>query len=183
MSGNKAPFAQTTLENARRGAATTGIERSLSVAVLGPAVDDSPGSGGWKRQQIYDTLVELGHRPFFPEERVERDSLWVDREIQILSASDVNLVIVLQTADSIGVMGELPAFVREASIVSKTAVLTPVQHYKPTESFLANAVSYYRVRVPYAQQHFDECRLLNDCREIVSDFLSGNSPLVLAPEF
>ena len=183
MSGNETPFPPTTLENARRRAATTGIECSLSVAVLGPAVDEAPGSGGWKRQQIYDTLEELGHRPFFPEERVERDSLWVDREIQILSAPDVSLIIVLQTTDSIGVMGELPALVREVSIVSKTAVLTPAQYYKPTESFLANAVSYYRVRVPYTQQHFDECRLLNECREIVSDFLSGNSQLVLAAEF
>ena len=183
MSSNEAPFAQTTLGNASRRAATDGVERSLSVAVLGPAADDSVGSGGWKRRQIYDALAELGHRPFFPEERVEPESLWVAREVEILSAADVNLVIVLQTADSIGVMGELPAFVTHEVIVSKTAVLTPAQYYKPTESFLANTVSYYRVRVAYTQRQFDQCRLLNDCREIVSDFLSGNSRLVLAPEF
>ena len=183
MSGDEAPFAQTTLENARRRARTVGTERSLSVAVLGPAVGDSAGSGGRKRQQIYDALAERGHRPFFPEDRVESDSLWVAREIEILSASDVNLIIVLQTADSIGVMGELPAFVTYEAIVSKTAVLTPAQYYKPTESFLANAVSYYHARVAYTQQDFDECCLLNDCREIVADFLSGNSRLVLAPEF
>ena len=183
MSGNEAPFAQSTLENARRRAETASIEPGLSVAVLGPALDDSPGSGGWKRQQIYDALVDLGHRPFYPEDRVEPDSLWVASEIEILSAPDVNLVVVLQTPDSIGVMGELPAFVREVALVSKTAVLTPAQYYKPTESFLANAVSYYRVRIPYTQQHFDECRLLNDCRKIVSDFLTGNSSLILAPEF
>lgn len=183
MSSNEAPFAQTTLENARRRAAAAGIARSLSVAVLGPAVDDSVGSGGWKRQQIYDDLAELGHQPFFPEERVEPDSLWVDSEIEILSAPDVNLVIILQTEGSIGVIGELTAFVTHEAIVSKTAVLTPAQYYKPTESFLANAVSYYRARVAYTQRQFDECRLLNDCHEIVSDFLSGNSRLVLASEF
>lgn len=183
MSGNEESFTQITLANAKRRAEAAGVERSLSIAVLGPAVSESVGSGGWKRQQIYDVLAVLGHQPFLLEDRVEPDSLWVDLEIEILSAHDVHLVIVLQTADSIGVMGELPAFVREGSIVSKTAVLTPSEYYKPAESFLANAVSYYRVRVAYTQRQFDECHLINDCREIVADFLSGNSSLVLAPEF
>ena len=183
MSSGEESLARTTLANARRQAALAGIARSLSIAVLGPAVSDLDGSGGWKRRQIYDALLELGHQPFFPEERVEPDSLWVAREIEILSAHDVNLVIVLQTPDSFGVMGELPAFVTNDDIVSKTAVLTPAEYYKPDESFLANAVSFYRVRIPYTEQQFDECRLINDCRKVVSDFLSGDSSLVLETGF
>lgn len=183
MSSSYESFAQTTLSNARRRALSAGIERSLSIAVLGPAPSDVTGSGGWKRQQIHDALLSLDHKAFFPEERVEPDSLWVEREIEILSAPDVNLVVILQTADSYGAMGELSAFVTHEAIVSKTAVFTPAQYYKPRESFVANAVSHYLAPFRYTQRQFDECSLVDECREFVSDFLAGTSPLVRANEF
>ena len=177
------PCAQTTAENVRQRIGEPGPHhRSLSIAILGPAVGGSSNAGGRKRQQIRRQLREAGHCPFYPEERIGPDGLWVDRERAVLSDASVDLIIVLQTDDSIGVMGELTAFVTEDAIVAKTAVLTPARYYRPEQSFLANAVSYYRVRVPYTERQFVECRLLNDCMEIIHDLLSGDSPLVLDPD-
>ena len=178
------PFAQTTSENARQRIGEPGPHhRSLSVAILGPALGGSSNAGGRKRQQIRNQLREAGHCPFYPEERIGPDGLWVARERAVLSSASVDLIIILQTDESIGVMGELTAFVTEEAIVAKTAVLTPAQHFRPEQSFLANAVSYYRVLLPYTERQFEECCLLNDCREIIDDLLSGASPLALPAEF
>ena len=136
------PCAQTTAENVRQRIGEPGPHhRSLSIAILGPAVGGSSNAGGRKRQQIRRQLREAGHCPFYPEERIGPDGLWVDRERAVLSDASVDLIIVLQTDDSIGVMGELTAFVTEDAIVAKTAVLTPARYYRPEQSFLANAVT------------------------------------------
>ena len=183
MSDPNETSARDTAETARRRAGESEPRRNLSIAILGPRIGGDSNPGGHKRQQIRNELREAGHRPFYPEEKIGPDGFWVDNEYALLSDAAVDLIIILQTGESVGVMTELGAFAREQAIVDKAAILTPAHYYRPEQSFLANTVSRYRVRVLYTEEQFEECSLLNDCREIVDDLLSGNSPLVLAYEF
>ena len=95
-------------------AADTLADVSLSIAVLGPSLDDGEANrGGRKREQIRDALQQDGHRPFFPEDRVAADpsgpSL-LEQERLLLGDANVDLIIILYTATSYGVLQEIANF-------------------------------------------------------------------------
>ena len=115
-------------------------QRSLSVAILGPKLSIPTEGFRNKRGQIFRSLQDAGHAPFYPETRIPLDSHWAEEEAKVLSSPDVHLVIVLQTSDSVGVFGELVAFSLFPDIRRKTAVLTPQEHFNPDESFLGGVV-------------------------------------------
>ena len=154
------------------------LNRSLSVAILGPELTYSSGAVVNKRSQIFQFLEDAGHRPFFPERHININQPWVLGEIDLLSSTAVDLVIVLQTQDSWGVATEIGAFSVVPAITFKTAILMPGEHYSPESGFLANTVDLYPVKVRYTRQDFEECCLLEDCRELVEDFLTSGSHLV-----
>ena len=151
----------------------------LSVAILGPKLSLPTEGFRNKRSQIFRSLRDAGHDPFYPEARIRPDSHWADEERKLLSSPGVHLVIVLQTSDSTGVFGELVGYSLFPEIRRKTAVLTPQEHFNPDDSFLANSVSYYPIRVVYTERQFEECCLVEDCRQIVEEVVIGDSDLVL----
>ena len=159
--------------------------RALSIAVLGPTMASESGKYGAKRRQIYHSLRDAGHDVFFPEDRFRPDSTpdWGAAEIEILSSPDVDLVILFQTPDSYGVFGEIGTFSRVADIRDKTVVLTPEEHYQPTSSYLANLVSQFPDRVVYTERQFQECCLLEDCRDFVDNFLYIGTELAKESDF
>ena len=154
------------------------LNRSLSVAVVGPKLTSTTSRGRNKRSQIFRFLEDAGHRPFYPERRIKIDQRWVLGEVNLLSSPEVDLVIVLQTRESWGVATEIGAFSGFPAIWSKTVILTPGEYYTPDSGFLANTVDLFPVKVRYTRRHFEECCLLEDCREIVEDFLASGSRLV-----
>ena len=154
------------------------LNRSLSVAVVGPKLTYSSQAARNKRSQIFQFLQEAGHKPFFLERHIDIKQPWVLGEVAVLSSSAVDLVIVLQTQESWGVAAEIGAFAVIPAITCKTAILTPGEQYTPDSGFLANTVDLYPVKVPYTRQDFEECCLLEDCRELVEDFLTSGSRLV-----
>ncbi len=82
-------------------------ERSLRIAVLGPNLDDADNIGTRKRRQIANALEADGHETFFPEQYVAMDNPlvpWVEQERRLLSGSDIDLIIILHTEDSAGVL-------------------------------------------------------------------------------
>ena len=149
------------------------------MAILGPKLSLPTEGFRNKRSQIFRSLQDAGHAPFYPETLIRPDSHWAEEESKVLSSPDVDLVIVLQTSDSVGVFGELVAYSLYPAIRCKTAVLTPQEHFNPDDSFLANSVSFYPVHVVYTERHFAECCLVEDCRQIVEDLITGESDLVL----
>ena len=157
--------------------------RPLSIAVLGPKISSVGGPYGKKRRQIFQSLKDMGHDPFYPETRLDPASHWARSELAVLASSDVDLVIILQAPESFGVVGEVVAYSLFSDILGKAAVFTPGEYYTPDESFAANSASFYPVHVEYTDQHFRECRLLEECREIVANFIVGNSPLVRGFDF
>ena len=159
------------------------FQRNLSIAVLGPKISSVSAEYGRKRRQIYQMLVDAGHQVFYPEERVNPDSHWARSEATILASPEVDLIIALQTPMSVGVFGELVAYSLIPAIIDKTIVLTPERYYQPDESYLANSVSFYPVRIVYTDRHFRECCLLDDCQNIVNDFLFGETSLAQASDF
>ena len=152
--------------------------RSLTIAVLGPALTHSSGGTIDKRSQIFQFLESVGHKPFYPETRINIDNRWVFGEVDLLSSTDVDLVIVLQTERSEGVKTEIGAFAVTPAIRVKTAILTPKEYYTPDSSFLANTADVFPVKVPYTRRHFEECCLLEDCKEIVENHLTSEMPSI-----
>ena len=153
-------------------------DRSLSVAIVGPKLTSPSAAASNKRSQIFQFLEDAGHKPFFPERHININRPWVLGEVDLLSSPGVDLVIVLQTQDSWGVATEIGAFSVVPAITSKTTILMPGEHYTPESGFLANTVDLYPVKVRYTRQDFEECCLLEDCRELVEDFLTSESRLV-----
>ena len=153
--------------------------RSLSIAVLGPKLTYPTEAARNKRGQILQLLRDAGHRPFFPETRININQTWLPQEVKLLSSEEVDLVIVLDTDSSWGAAIEIGAFAITPEIASKTAILVPGEHFTPDNNLPANTIdSLFPIKVPYTKQDFDECCLLEDCREIVADFLTGESPMV-----
>ena len=159
------------------------FRKCLRVAVLGPSRSPSTGANGHKRTQIFYLLKGTGHDPFYPETRISLDGSWAVSESELLSSSEVDLIIILQTPGSTGVIAELGAFSLVPAIRRKTAVLTPKEYYTPDQGFWANTVSLYPIHIPYTEQQFEECSLLNDCQQIVDDFLVSDSVLGQIPDF
>ena len=150
-------------------AADTSEDVSLSIAVLGPSLDDGEANrGGRKREQIRDALQQDGHRPFFPEDRVASDpsgpSL-LEQERLLLGDANVDLIIILYTATSYGVLQEIANFEPYPNIKGKTAVLYPFALYQPGASLFSDTLSEYLVRMSYSDLQFDECTLVFECRK------------------
>ena len=132
MTGGLDAFGQRILEK-RKTIADSALAIPLRIAVLGPSLDGEGNSGSQKRRQIARALKEDGHDTFFPEDHVRRENpaLLVVQEHQLLSDDSVDLVIILHTEDSSGVLVEIGNFAGTPEITNKTGVLFPFQHYKP----------------------------------------------------
>ena len=173
MSSPDGPFANSISETAQ----ATPVARNLSVAVLGPSVGDSGSNpGGQKRKQIRDALCADGHRPFFPEERVKSNPLGpslLEQERVLLDSPDVDLVIILHTATSAGVLQEIAHFASFPEIMAKTAVLYPGEFYRPGENLPSDTISRYLVRMLYSERHFQVCSLVLECRSWANTMAVG----------
>ena len=160
--------------------------KRLRVAVLGPNLDDVQEVGTLKRYQIRDALKDDGHDPFFPESYIDTDDptrLWIEDERQLLSDSEVDLVIVLHTEKSFGAFTEIANFVSVPAIFGKMAILFPSQLYTPSESLPANTVQGYYVRKIYTVDELEKCHLVAECRKWVSDRLNENWAGLSGQEF
>lgn len=159
---------------------------SLQIAVLGPGLSNPGDPGTLKRRQIRNALEGDGHSPFFPEEVVTSDSpfsSFLDQERTLLDGPDVDLVIILHTPASIGVVAELGNFVSVPDIKAKTAILFPAQFYTPDESLVANTAREYFVKMPYTDTHFKSCQLVSECRRWANDRATGNWQVFSPHEF
>ena len=166
------------LDKVRRLLPNYRSESPLRVAVLGPSLNESSGSGGEKRRQIYRALTEMGHSPFFPECELAGSpptAFILAQEEQLLGSSDVQLVIILHTS-GYGVAAELGNFARVPEIVSKTAVLFPAEFYHPANAVLANTAREFPVRMPYSREQFDACDLVSECLKWAEQRRSGTWP-------
>ena len=153
-----------------RDIAASGFSRSITVAVLGPALNNQ--RGGQKRRQIHEALKNDGHNPFFLEDCVINDPTAesiLDQERTILSDPGVDLVIILQTRDSVGVIAEISNFVSVPEIKFKAAILSPAEFYNPNESVVANTVRDYFIKMPYTNRLFNTCQLVSECRKWAND--------------
>ncbi len=152
------------LDSERRKASHS---RPLRIAVLGPNLDNTDDPGTLKRRQIYDALERDGHYPFFPETHVDTgqpfDS-WIEQERVILSDPAVDLVIVLNTPTSIGVILEIGNFISAPEVRAKTAIMHPIEYYTPDDSLAANTIRAYLVRLPYTEEQMLACQLVSECR-------------------
>ena len=153
--------------------------RILRVAVLGPglATEDDPGRK--KRKQIRDALEDDGHDAFFPEGSVIADPLLpslVEQERELLAGTGVDLVIILHTSASVGVIAEIGNFVSVPAIKEKTAILFPIEHYRPDQGLVANTVQDYLVKLPYTKDYFDACQIVSECRKWAEARASGEWP-------
>ena len=151
----------------------------MRIAVLGPGLGSPSDLGFQKRKQIRDELTADGHRPFFPEEEglLAPDNPFdplLEQERRLLSGSDVQLIIVLCTPTSIGVGFEIAYFMGVPEIKAKTAVLYPSQHYTPNDNLAANTVRAFSVRLPYTEEHFKVCQLVEECRKWARDRETGS---------
>ena len=171
------------LEAERAGPGNAAYHRKLSIAVLGPSVASGSGNYGLKRNQIRDSLQEAGHDAFYPETRIDINAPWVLGESSLLESKEVDLIVLFQTPSSFGVVAEIGAFSVIPKIRRKTIVLTPEQHYTPDEGFLANTINLYPIRIPYTEQQFEKCYLLDDCKQAVDEFLVIQSDLIQNFEF
>ena len=159
-------------------------EKPLRIAVLGPNLGDADNVGARKRRQIADALREDGHETFFPEQYVAMDDPfvpWVEQERQLLSDSDVDLVVILHTEGSAGVLVELGNFVSVPEISFKTGVLFPFQYYRPTQSLSANTAQAYFSKLQYTAEELESCQLVAECRRWAYNRKRGVWP-VLPPK-
>ena len=153
--------------------------QSLRVAVLGPGLGSQDYPEGQKRKQIRDALEDDGHHAFFPEESVISDPLLpplIDQERELLAGTGVDLIIILHTSTSIGVIAEMGNFVSVPEINEKTVLLFPSVYYKPDQNLAANTARGYPVRMPYSDDHFDSCQLVSECRKWAHDRATGRWP-------
>ena len=147
---------------------------SLSIAVLGPGLESTDSAGVEKRNQIRERLAADGHRPFFPEDEgllipdYPLEPL-LQQEARLLSNPRVKLVIILYRLTSHGAGFEIAHFLAYPEIKSKTAILYPAEYYKPNDNLAANTVRDFRARLPYTQEHFEVCQLVDECRKWASD--------------
>ena len=143
------------------------LSSPLRIAVLGPNLDNADDPGTRKRRQIHDVLERDGHYPFFPETYVDTSQpfdTWIEQERVILSDSAVDLVIVLNTPTSIGVILEIGNFVSAPVIRNKTAIMHPIEYYTPDDSLAANTIRAYLVQMPYTEEQMSVCQLVSECR-------------------
>ena len=141
--------------------------RPLNIAVLGPNLANTDDPGTRKRRQIYDALERDGHHPFFPETYIDTSQpsdTWIEQERVILSDPAVDLVIVLNTPTSIGVILEIGNFVSAPEIRVKTAIMHPIEYYTPNDSLAANTIRAYLVQTPYTEEQMLACQLVSECR-------------------
>ena len=157
-------------KSARASAAVA--RNRLSIAVLGPSLDDGESNrGGRKREQIRDALQQDGHRPFFPEEFVASDPsgpLLLEQERRLLGDAAVDLIIILYTTTSHGVLQEIAYFASYSTFKAKSAVLYPFELWQPGSSLFSDTLSEYLVRTPYSKTQFDDCTLVFECRKWAS---------------
>ena len=157
------------------------LRRKLSIAVLGPGLGSPLSAGGKKRTQIRDALLDDGHLPFFPEERgILHDPLGetlLDQGRQVLSDPGVDLIVVLHTRDSAGVMGELYRYYDVPEIESKMAVMVPIELYNPQGGVFGDIILRYRTRFPYNKFLFETCELVSECRMWAKTMAMGEWPV------
>ena len=160
--------------------------RSLRIAVLGPGIGQGESPGTRKRRQIRDALLEDGHAPFYPEDLISNTSPidpLLEQERRILSDPEVELVVILHTTSSFGVLAEIANFVSVPQIKAKTVVLFPAQFYTPDESLVANTVRDYLTKMPYTERHFEVCQLVSECRKWANDRVIGLRPDLVSFRF
>ena len=144
--------------------------RRISVAVLGPGfpeqgVPESPGS--LKRRQIRTALEGDGHRAFFPEDLVESEGIpfsILNWETSLLRDPQVDLIVILHTDSSFGVIAELSHFLTVPEIRDKTVVLFPIEFYNPSGGLVSNIVQNYYYRTFYPEEHLKTCHVVAECR-------------------
>lgn len=154
-------------------------ERPLRIAVLGPGLQRAGYPGTQKRRQIHDALLADGHAPFFPEDLVdptEPRDLLLEQERRILLEPDVDLVIILHTRNSMGVLMEIANFVSAPLIKAKTAVLFPNSFYTPDRGLPGNTVRAFRDKMMYSSKQFNDCDLVGECRKWAYDRAMGQWP-------
>ena len=154
-------------------------KKPLCVAVLGPNLDDADNVGTRKRHQIADALKSDGHETFFLEDLVSLDNPMLsglEQERLLLSDRDVDLVIILHTEDSAGVLIEIGNFASVPEISLKTAVLFPVKYYWPTQNLSGNTVQAYFAKMQYTEEHLESCELVAECRRWAYDRQRGVWP-------
>ena len=148
-------------------------ERPLKIAVLGPGLDGN-NFGSRKRHQILKSLREDGHDPFFPEDCVDSaipfESV-LTQECALLSEPDVDLVIILHTENSMGVLMEIGRFEEFPEIKAKTAILFPRRFYYD-EGVPSNTVRNFLVVHPYTEEQYETCRVVGTCRFWASSYRS-----------
>lgn len=169
----------------RRELADRLLKDSLYIAVLGPNLKDIGNPGTLKRHQIADSLENDGHITFFPENHVQYTDPsmpWVDQERELLSDSSVDLVIILHTDHSAGVLMEIGNFVSVPEISLKTAVLCPTKHYKPTENLFGNTVQYF-TNMQYTDEHLASCELVAECKQWAYTLQKGKWPSLQSEVF
>ena len=151
----------------------------LSVAVLGPGLQNPESPGSRKRRQIREALECDGHEVFFPEDWINppfsTGDLAIRRERTLLSDDSVGLVILLCTEASPGALGEIFGFVDESKIVEKTTLLFPSELFDPANSLVGNTVDYYRSKMLYTEEQFEICDLVSECRKFASDRIHDES--------
>lgn len=169
----------------QKALATEVSERSLNIAVLGPNLEKIRNIGTLKRYQIRDALQDDGHSPFFPEHRLDYSLSvpWVEQERRLLSDGSIDLVIMLNTNESGGVLVELGNFVSVPEIRVKTGVLFPSELYYPKQSLPANTAHAYLARLQYTEEDLESCQLVAECRWWAYARRSGIWPRVLPRGF
>ena len=160
--------------------------KALSVAVLGPNLDNIDEIGTQKRYQIRDALSEDGHEPFFPESLIDTSDstrLWIADEQQLLRDTSVDLIILLYTEGAQGAYTELSNFVTVPEIRSKTALLYPLRFYEPRTALSGNtAQGYYKSKI-YTEDEMNECRVIANCKKWADDRRNGDWPGLEAHQF
>ena len=165
MTGDTEAFQQRILARSKDLADELSNKR-LSVAVLGPNLDESNGVGTKKRNQIADSLKNDGHKTFFPECLMDRnDPDWIEQERKLLADSSVDFVVILHTETSAGVLVEIGNFVSVPEISSKTGILFPFRFYEPMQNLAANTVQAYPTKFQYTDDQMTSCELVAECRQ------------------
>ena len=149
------------------------VDRALKIAVLGPGLGGN-NFGLRKRRQILESLREDGHAPFFPEDCVDSDSPFesvLAQECELLSKPDVDMVIILHTENSMGVLMEIARFEEFPEIKAKTAILFPMRFYYD-EGVPSNTVRSFMIVHPYTEEQYETCRVVGTCRSWASSYKS-----------
>ena len=169
----------TKIATARRDFAKQLIKPHLRIAVLGPNLKDIHNAGTQKRKQIANALSIDGHESFFPEDHLQYDDPskpWLEQERQLLCNDSVDLIIVLNTENSAGVLMEIGNFAGVPEICCKTAILFPAQHFSPTQNLPGNTVNAYFTSTRYTQEDMDTCSLVSECTEWAYSRQHGSWP-------